>query len=157
MGLMSKREVFAAEYDFVKECYAIEEEFDTYFGLPNSTIRVEDEIADFDSINEADNVDQAFEYLEKANCTVEKLTSEEFMDGVINCEGELYEILYYYEGYGSVSYYGKEITKALYNRLSEVLSRHGFELDLTRPGSIMLMSRESIQAQLKRDLKDYKG
>lgn len=104
MGFKTRAEVIAAGMDFVKECYAIADKFEEDFEydadswLADYELRVEDQMIEFEWLYSAEDVEDAMGYCSEANCTVEELTDEEFTDGVILCEGFLYEALYGYQG-----------------------------------------------------------
>lgn len=144
------KKVLLAARDFVNVCYEIEEEYDVYLGIDDYQVRFEDKWLGLDCLEGEPDLEEIYKYSDEANCTVEELTDGEFMDGAILCEGNLYEYLYYYES-GAFAYFNEEATKELYKRLRKALAKYGFQLDLTRTGTVLLQPEENVEKQLKRD------
>ena len=138
---------FGVEY--AKKCAELEQQLEINLWLGDSELRFANQAIRLETLAECENAQEAEEYLYEVEVDVEGLTDSQYIDGVILCEGYVYEALYYYQGYGDTCTYGKEETVILDNECRKILGKHGFQMDLSNGGSILLQSEESFKEEMK--------
>ena len=151
MGVKTDLEILALGVEYAKKCNELEDSlgidlwlWDTELRFGKYTIPL-NELADCKDANEA--LECCYD-VEEGN-DLENLLGNKYYDGAILCEGYVYESLYYYEGYGDASTYGREATKVLFDELDKILEKHGFHMDLSRGGTIQLQCHESYEIEAK--------
>lgn len=142
--------VILAGIDFSKNCEEMEEKYDISLELEECNLRFDNQCFILSALTCVSDTEEVVMWSDDAEVTVQELTDEEYMDGAIICEGTLYETLFYFE-FGTYVHFQKTETEEIYSRLLNVLEKHGFQLDLSRPGTILLQTEESRKAQLERD------
>ena len=65
--------------------------------------------------------DGMYESEEKLEDIIPRITEDETIEAVMFCEGAMWEMLYYCEGYGS----NDETTKAIYKAFVQTVEKHG--------------------------------
>lgn len=148
MGTKTRMQMLEFGVAYAKKCAELEEKLEIDLCLWDSELRVEDFKIKLARLSTCENAEEASKYLKEADVSLEELTRDEYLDGAILCEGDVYEALYYFQGYGDSSTYGKKETKILEDELENVLEDYGFPLDLSRPGTIKLQCQESFIAQM---------
>lgn len=149
MGKKTTAEMLAFGVSYAKKCLELEDKLGIDLWLWDSSFRFENQEISLDGLAECEDAVEAAEYTYEADISLEELLLNKYYDGAILCEGYLYEALYYYQGYGDTSTYGRENTKTLVDELRKILEQFGFQMDLSRGGTILLQCRESFDEEMK--------
>ena len=149
MGKKTKLEMLEFGVEYAKKCAELEEQLEIDLWLEDSELRFENYAISLESLAECESAEEAEQYIYEADVNVEELTDNAYIDGVILCEGYVYEALYYYQGFGDTATYGKEATKILDNECRVVIGKHGFQMDLSNGGTILLQCEESLKEEMK--------
>ena len=148
MGTKTKMQMLEVGVAYAKKCAELEEKLNIDLWLRKSELRIETFKISLQRLSTCENAQEASGYLEEADSSLEELTGDKYLDGAILCEGDVYEALYCYEGYGDTSIYGKRKTRKIEDELESVLNNYGFSIDLSRPGTILLQCQESFEEQM---------
>ena len=151
MGMKTKIEMLEFGMTYAKKCMELEEQLDIDLWLWDSELRFDNLSITLETLADCENAREASEYAYEADNNLAELTDNLYLDGAILCEGYVYEALYYYQGFGDVSTYGKDKTKLLDKELKNVLYQYGFHMDLSRGGTILLQCRESLEEEMKKN------
>ena len=151
MGTKSKKEMLEFGMAYAKKCMELEEQLDIDLWLWDSELRFDNLSITLETLSDCENAKEALEYAYEADNNLAELPDNLYLDGAILCEGYVYEALYYYQGFGDVSTYGKDKTKLLDKELKNVLYQYGFHMDLSRGGTILLQCRESLEEEMQKN------
>ena len=151
MGMKTKMEMLEFGMTYAKKCMELEEQLDIDLWLWDSELRFDNLSITLETLADCENAREASEYAYEADNNLADLTNNPYLDGAIICEGYVYEALYYYQGFGDVSTYGKDKTKLLDKELKNVLYQYGFHMDLSRGGTILRQCRESLEEEMKKN------
>lgn len=149
MGMRTKTEMLEFGVAYAKKCMELEEKLELDLWLWDSELRFENLAIKLATLSDCENPQEASEYVHEADNNLTELTDNQYIDGAILCEGYVYEALYYYQGFGDVSTFGKDKTKLLDKELKNVLYQYGFHMDLSRGGTILLQCRESLEKEMQ--------
>lgn len=149
MGKKSKLEMLEFGVEYAKKCVELEKQLEIDLWLEDSELRFENQAITLGTLAECESAEEAEQYTYEVEVDVEGLTDNAYIDGVILCEGYVYEALYYYQGFGDTSTYGKEETTILDKECREIIGKHGFHMDLSNGGTILLQCEESLKEEMK--------
>ena len=149
MSKKTNREILEFGIDYAKKCEELEEKLEIELCSGYTILRFDTFSISLHVLADCENAEKASTLIKKEEIGLDEFLDSEFYDGVLLCEGSVYEALYYYMGYGDTSIYGERATKTVYKELCHVLEKHGFQLDLTRGGSILLQCRESFVESMR--------
>ena len=149
MGLAKRYDVIRVAMGIAKACRECEEKHDVYLGVEDCSLRVEKLEIPLEPMIDEEDVENIVKYAVEADCTVEELTDDDLTDGVILCEGRLWETLYNYQA-GKRVWIDTDVVKELLSDIINVLRETDFDMDLSDPGRITLMSDESNEAWRKK-------
>ena len=149
---MSKKtnlEILEFGIEYAKKCKELEERFEIDLNTHITRLRFDRYSTALHILTDCENAEKVIALVKKEKIGLDEFLDSEYYDGVLICEGNVYEVLYYYSGYGDTSIFGEYATKTVYKELSHVLEKHGFQLDLTRSSSILLQCRESFVESMR--------
>ena len=149
MAKKTNLEMLEFGIEYAKKCVELEKRLEIDLWLGDSELRFKNQAITLGTLAECESAKEAEQYIYEVNVDVEGLTDNAYIDGVILCEGYVYEALYYYQGFGDTSTYGKEETAVLDSECRMVIEKHGFHLDLSNGGTIVLQCRESFKEEMK--------
>ena len=121
-GKKTKTEMLAFGVSYAKKCLELEDKLGIDLWLWDSSFRFENQEISLDGLAECEDAAEAEKYTYEADISLEELLLNKYYDGAILCEGYLYEALYYYQGYGDTSTYGRENTKILIDELRNLIN-----------------------------------
>ena len=149
MGKKSKLEMLTFGVEYAKKCAELETKLEIDLWLSDIELRFENEAITLGTLAECEDAKEAEQYMYGVEVDVKGLTDNAYIDGVILCEGYVYEALYYYQGFGDISTYGKEATAILDKECRKIIERHGFHMDLSNGGTILLQCEENFKEEMK--------
>lgn len=151
MGKKTELEMLAFGVEFAKNFEELEEKLGIDLWIYDTELRFGKKGICLDTLAECEDAKEAADYAYDIEDEVdlENLLGSKYYDGAVLCEGFVYEALYYFEGFGDSSIYGREATKTLYDELTAILEKHGFHLDMSRGGTIQLQCKESYEIEAK--------
>lgn len=136
MRKVTEKDILAFTYEFVKKVCEIDPYLIDY--SYEYVIRWDKKELPLDSISDYEfTLEDLLDCIDPAKYHVTEYSG---CDGCIAClfvEGDLYELLYYYEGYG----YGGEKAKQLLYALDEITDKYGMFYSWTGAGSIALYEK----------------
>jgi hypothetical protein len=145
MGLKTKKEMLEFAIEFAKKCDELEDKLDCYLAYDYAKLAFGNYMVSVSCLVGCSSVEVAEIFVDEVNVSVKDRTDSEYVDGQILCEGTMYETLYYYENRGS----GGEDAKTIYKELAGVLDKYGFDMDLSRPGEIILQTYENRMLEME--------
>ena len=158
MGVKTDTELLTFGIEFAKKCMEIEDEFDIDLDIWKVELRFRDVFVLLAELGCGETLENAKRHVrkvadfvedEREATNLEDLVGDKYYDGALLCENDLYDTLYYYQGWGDCTNYGKEATKKLYDELSKVLEKYDFHLDMSRGETILLQCPESYREGAK--------
>lgn len=149
MAKKTKFEILEFGMEYAKKCVELENQLEIDLWLGYSEVRFKNQAITLETLAECESAKEAEQYLYEVEVDVEGLTDNAYIDGVILCEGYVYEALYYYQGFGDTSTYGKDETTILDKECRKIIERHGFHMDLSNEGTILLQCEESLKEEMK--------
>lgn len=149
MGKKTCLEMLEFGMAYAKKCAELEEKLEIDLWLWDSELRFDNLSISLDTLSDCEDVEEALGYTNEPDHTLEELTGNKYLDGVILCEGDVYEALYYFQGYSDTSTFGKEATITMNDELRKILEKYGFFMDLSRSGTIQLQCHESFEEEMK--------
>lgn len=149
MGKKSCLEMLEFGMAYAKKCAELEEKLEIDLWLGDSELRFDNLSIALDALSDCEDAEEALGYTNESDHTLEELTGNKYLDGVILCEGYVYEALYYFQGYSDTSTFGKEATITMNDKLRKILEKYGFFMDLSRSGTIQLQCHESFEEEMK--------
>ena len=149
MGKKANLEMLEFGVAFARKCAELEDQLEIDLWLWDNELRFQNQAISLQMLAGCEGAEEALGHVKDSACSLEELTGNRYLDGAILCEGYLYEALYYFQGYGDTSTYGKEETKVLDSELKKILGKYGFFMDLSRGGTIQLQCHESFEEEMK--------
>ena len=159
MGKVTEKDIIACAYEFIKEICKEDEEVLVFSGYTLSWEKRKKridfrELLEGYSIDELDtdediiteNIFDLIKYNEDAkrfNLIIEpepEVDPDDDSIAIIFCEGNLYEILSIYEGFGS----GGKRAERLYDMINNIAEKYGMIAGLDRAGAISLYEKGNL-------------
>ena len=145
MELKTKEKLMALAMDFADELAAISDEYDLWLALSDYDFWVENQKTTLDYLYKLVSVEEAMKYLIDNDRSVEEFTKGNDIDieAIIFCGVEIHSVLYGYEA-GQKYWedcFENDAAEALNERLLEVINKHGYDVQLSREGLMMLFPR----------------